>query len=97
MIFPLRALTSQLLLKKQPNKNIIASIEDAIKDFVIEEADTIAAKINLPLQISKPLKNDPSKDERKDLKELQSNKIIIALQADKGRSTVILNREDYMQ
>ena len=38
-----------------------------------------------------------SKDERKALKELQSNTSIVILPADKGRSTVILNREDYLE
>ena len=37
-----------------------------------------------------------STDERKSLKELQSDTSIVILPADKGRSTVILNREDYL-
>ena len=37
------------------------------------------------------------KDEHKALKELQSDTSIVILPADKGRSTVILNREDYLE
>ena len=37
-----------------------------------------------------------SKDERKGLKELQSVTSVVILPANKGRSTVILNREDYL-
>ena len=48
-----------------PNKDIIATIEDAVKDLEKEEADTIRAKVSLTLQNSKPPKDNVSKDERK--------------------------------
>ena len=76
---------------------IIATVEDAVKDLEKEEADTIRAKVSLTLQNSKPPKGNLFKDKRKDLKELQSNTSIVILPADKGRSTVILNREDYLE
>ena len=38
-----------------------------------------------------------SKDEHKALKELQSDTSIVIVTADKGRSTVIFNREDYSE
>ena len=79
--------------KTLPNKDIIATIEDAVKDLEKEEADTIRAKVSLTLQNSKPPKDNLSNDERKALKELQSDKSIIILPVDKGRSTVILNRD----
>ena len=59
--------------KTLPNKDIIATIEDAVKDLEKEEADTIRAKVSLTLLNSKPPKNNLSKDERKPLKELQSD------------------------
>ena len=59
--------------------------------------DTIRAKVSLTLPNSKPPKDNLSKDERKDLKELQSDTSIVVLPADKGRSTVILYREDYLE
>ena len=76
---------------------IIATVEDAVKDLEKEEADTIRAKVSLTLQNSKPPKGNLFKDKRKDMKELQSNTSIVILPADKGRSTVILNREDYLE
>ena len=82
--------------KTLPNKDIIATIEDAVKDLEKEEADTIRAKVSLTLQNSKP-KDNLSKHERKALKELPSVTSIVILSADKGRSTVILNREDYLE
>ena len=79
--------------KTLPNKDIIATVKDAVKDLEKEEADTICAKVSLTLQNSKPSKDNLSNDERKALKELQSDKSIIILPVDKGRSTVILNRD----
>ena len=83
--------------KTLPYKDIIGTVEDAVKDLEKEEADTICAKVSLTLQNSKPPKDNLSKDERKALKELQSDTSIVILPADKGRSTVILNREDYLE
>ena len=57
----------------------------------------IHAKISITLQNSKLSKDNLSKDECKALKELQSDTSIVILPADKGRSTVILNREDYLE
>ena len=54
-------------------------------------------KVSLTLQNSKPPKDNLSKDERKALKELQFDASIVILPADKDRSTVILNREDYLE
>ena len=45
----------------------------------------------------KPPKDSLSKDERNALKELQSDASIVILSADKGRATVILNRENYFE
>ena len=40
--------------KTLPNKDIIATIKDTVKDLEKEEADTIRAKISLTLQNLKP-------------------------------------------
>ena len=85
------SITSKIL----SNKDIIATTEEAVKDIEKEEADTIRAKVSLTHP--KPPKDNLSKDERKALKELQSDTTVVILPADKGRSTVILNREDYLE
>ena len=51
----------------------------------------------LHFKSSKPSKDNLSKDECKALKELQSDISIVILPADKGRSTVIFNRENYLE
>ena len=83
--------------KALSNKDIITAIEDVVKDLEKEEVHTIRAKVSLTLQNSKPPKSNLSKDERKALKELQSDTSVVTLTADIGRSTVILNREDYLE
>ena len=60
-------------------------------------SNLLRAKITLTLQNSKPPKDNLSKDERKALKELQSDTSVVYLPADKGRSTIILNRRDYLE
>ena len=92
-----KALNLSITSKTLPNKDIIAAIEDAVKDLEKEEADTICAKVSLTLRNSKPPKDNLSKDECKALKELQSDTSIVILPADRGRSIVILNREDYLE
>ena len=60
------SITSKSLL----HKDIIATIEDAVKDLEKEEAGKIRAKISLTLKGSKPSKDNLSNDECKALKEL---------------------------
>ena len=79
--------------KTLANKDIIATVEDAVKDLEKEEADTIREKVSLKLQNSKRPNGNLSRDERNASKELQS----VILPANRGRSTVILNREDYLE
>ena len=92
-----KGLNFSITSKTLPNKDIIATVEDAVKDLEKEEADTIRAKVSLTLQNSKPPKDNLSKDKNKALKELQSHTSFVILPSDKGRSTVVLNREDYLE
>ena len=62
-----------------------------------KKADMIRAKVSLTLQNSKPPKDNLSKNERNALKELQSDTSIVVSPAGKGRSTVVLNREDFLE
>ena len=85
-----KGLNFSITSKTLPNKDIVAVVEDAVKGLEKKEADTIRAKVSLTLQNSKH-----PKDECKALKELQSDTSIVILPADKGRSTAILNCEDF--
>ena len=78
-----KCLNFSITSKTLPNKDIIATVEDAVKDLEKEEADTIRAKVSLTLQNSKPPKDNLSKDEHKALKELQSDTSIVIYQLTK--------------
>ncbi|XP_057292500.1 uncharacterized protein LOC130621201 [Hydractinia symbiolongicarpus] len=79
-----------------PKKEIVAKVEEAIKDLPKEEADTVRAKVSLTLQKSKTPKDNLQKSERLSLKNLKKDKDIIILPADRGRTTVIMNTPDYI-
>ena len=61
------------------------------------EADNISAKTSLVLQKVSPPKDNLSKKQRQALHSLKEDKEITILPADKGRATVILNKEDYIK
>ena len=61
---------------------------------IVSDADVIFAIISFTLQNSKPLKDNLSKDERKSER---TRYIIYNLPADKGKSTVTLNRKNYLK
>ena len=92
-----KGLNFSITSKTLTNKDIIPPTEDAVKDLEKKEADTVCAKVSLTLQNTKLPKDNLSKDERKALNKLQSNTSIVILPADTGRSTIILNREDYLE
>ena len=88
---------SRITSETLPNKNIIATIEDALRNLEKEEADTICVKISLNRQNPKPSKDNLSEKECKAFKELQSDTSLVILPADKDRSIAIFNCEDYLQ
>ena len=69
----IKGLNFSITLETLPKKNIIATLEDAVKDLEKEEVDPIHAKINLIFQNFKLAKNNLSKDEGNALKELESD------------------------
>ena len=54
-------------------------------------------KKSVKLENSKLCKDKLSKDKHKVLKDLQSDTSVVIFPADKGRSTFILNREEYLE
>ena len=78
------------------NKDIIAAIQDAVKDLK-EESERIRVEISLTRHNSQPPKDNLSKDQWEVLKEIQSDTPVVLLPPDRGISPVILNREDYLE
>ena len=70
---PAKGFNFSITSKKLPGKDIIATIEDAVKDLEKKEADTIRVKVSFTLQNSKTPKDSQPKDEHKPLKEFQAD------------------------
>ena len=83
--------------KSIPTKDIVAKVETVVKNLPMAEADNIRAKTSLVLQKASLPKDNLSKKQRQALHSLKEDKEIIILPADKGRATVILNKEDYIK
>ena len=77
--------------------DMLTAVESAVR-FVghnTAEADEIRNKASDILQSAKPPKSNVTRDQRKAIKSLQSNKDIMVLPADKGRAVCVLNTTDY--
>jgi hypothetical protein len=78
-----------------PFENIITGIESGIDKLTQKEAETIRQKTCNILRSSKLPKPNITHEERQAIKKLNSNDQIIVLPADKGNTTVILDKNDY--
>ncbi|XP_070547586.1 uncharacterized protein [Ptychodera flava] len=79
-----------------PVQEIVASTEvvcNQMKDK--SEADSLRADVVKILKNSKPPKSNITTEERNAIAQLSRDRNIVILPADKGRSTVILNKEEY--
>ena len=84
--------------KTVPVDEIIASTESACTQMPDKsEADSLRAEVVKILKNSKPPKSNISNQERNALNQLSKDKNIVILPADKGRTTVILNKTEYQQ
>ena len=83
--------------KNIPTKDIVVKVETVVKNLPIAEADNIRAKTSLVLQKASTPEDNVSKMQRQALYSLKEDKEITILPADKGRATVILNKEDYIK
>lgn len=82
--------------KEIPVKEIVSRVENTVKNLEKAESDNIRAKVSLTLQKAKAPIQNLSKAERLSLKQLREDESIVILPADKGRASVILNKEDYV-
>ncbi|XP_072022387.1 uncharacterized protein [Amphiura filiformis] len=73
----------------------VIATELVCKKLTHPEAIQLRAKVASALKSSKPPKSNLSKDERQAVKDLKKEDSIIILPADKGRATVILDKDEY--
>ena len=80
-----------------PAVKLVAKIETVLAGMPTEEANTIRADLSSVIHRTQVPKPNCTRNQIAALKSLQQNDNIIILPADKGRATVILNKEDYIR
>ena len=80
---------------KLPLVDTITAVEEGARQLNEEDAEDLRGRVCGILRRDKPPKDNLSKEQRKALKELRSLENEVILPADKGKATVMMNREDY--
>ena len=80
-----------------PAVDLVAKIKTVLAGMQTEEAETIRADLSSIICRTQAPKPDCTRNQITALKSLQQNDNIIILPAEKGRATVILNKEDYIR
>ncbi|XP_078586286.1 uncharacterized protein LOC144868187 [Branchiostoma floridae x Branchiostoma japonicum] len=82
---------------KIPSIDIVTETESAIHRARLpqRQAEALRAKVATTLKVSKPPPSNITREEQIALKDLATNQDIVILPADKGRCTVVLDREQY--
>ncbi|KAI8478649.1 hypothetical protein Bbelb_436180 [Branchiostoma belcheri] len=82
---------------KIPSIDIVTETESAIHRARLpqRQAEALRAKVATTLKVSKPPTSNITREERNALKDLATSEDIVILPADKGRCTVVLDREQY--
>ncbi|KAL9989418.1 hypothetical protein ACROYT_G003965 [Oculina patagonica] len=78
-----------------PAKEIIASVESAIRQLNAEQADTVRRTVNSILQQAEPPEPNITEEMRDALKSLKEDESIMVLPADKGRASVVIDADTY--
>ncbi|KAL9965123.1 hypothetical protein ACROYT_G028877 [Oculina patagonica] len=78
-----------------PAKEIIASVESAVRQLNTEQADLVRRAVNSILQQAEPPEPNITKEMRDGLKSLKEDDSIMILPADKGRASVVLDTDTY--
>ncbi|KAI8495111.1 hypothetical protein Bbelb_270970 [Branchiostoma belcheri] len=82
---------------KIPSIDFVTETESAIRRARLpqRQAEALRTKVATTLKVSKPPASNITREERTALKDLATNQDILILPADKGRCTVVLDREQY--
>ncbi|KAI8484597.1 hypothetical protein Bbelb_377040 [Branchiostoma belcheri] len=82
---------------KIPSIDIVTETESAIRRARLpqRQAEALRTKVATTLKVSRPPASNITREERTALKDLATNQDILILPADKGRCTVVLDREQY--
>ena len=90
-----RGLNFAVAPEKVPKEEYVVATEEACKLLPPAEAEQLRAQIAGTLKQAKPPKPNISKEQGLALKTLSKQEFIIILPADKGKATVVMDKEDY--
>jgi len=92
----MKGLNFSVTPSKIPVADIVAATEYACSQLRDKsQADSLRSEVVKIVSKSKPPSSNISKAEREAIKSLKKDDSIVILPADKGRTTVILNKQDY--
>ena len=92
----MKGLNFSVTPSKIPVADIVAATEYACDQLSNKsQADSLRSEVVKIVSKSKPPSSNISKEEREAIKSLKKDDSIVILPADKGRTTVILNKQDY--
>ena len=92
----MKGLNFSVTTSKIPVVDIIAATEHACSQLKDKsQAESLRSEIVKIVSKSKPPRSNISKAEREAIKSLAKDDSVVILPADKGRTTVILNKQDY--
>uniref|UniRef100_A0AA85KD39 Uncharacterized protein n=1 Tax=Trichobilharzia regenti TaxID=157069 RepID=A0AA85KD39_TRIRE len=83
--------------KRLKPEDIIPVIETALEGYDKQKAELVRAQCALTLKKQKAEKPNITKEELKALQDIKADKSIVITQADKGNTTVLLNKTTYNQ
>jgi len=78
-----------------PVEEFVAATEKICSQLEPQKADALRSEVTFALNKAKPGTPNLSKDEREAIKRLRRDESIQVLPADKGRATVIMDKEEY--
>ena len=78
-----------------PYQEIIAATEATARGLDQRTADTLRLGVSAALREAKPPQPNLSRMQHKALKTLKDNTNVVIVAADKGRATVVMDKEDY--
>ena len=83
--------------KRIPTKEIVASVESALKRVSQDSASSVRTQMISLLRSAKPPPSNLTPEDLKAISTLKKDQDLMILPADKGRATVLLDREEYDQ
>ena len=78
-----------------PTHRILAAVEKSLTKFTVGEANHVRSKVIGVTKNHRPSKSTLSSEETKALKELRNDQNLVISKAEKGNTTVVMDKTDY--